>query len=159
MRIIAYRNVVVSRSARVKSQDKQLKVIIDSDQKHSIPIEDINTLIIESSRVQISSHALQKLALNGSAVYVCNDQHMPCGVLLPLNVHSRQLKILQNQLSAKKPLNKRLWQQIIQQKIIPNNGSIRALTITEKQYESMFVLTGKLLQEEAPVSFQQLTIF
>ncbi|HCF71575.1 MAG TPA: CRISPR-associated endonuclease Cas2 [Syntrophomonas sp.] len=43
--------------------------------------------------------------------------------------------------------------------IAPNNGSVRALTITEKQYESMYVITGKLLKAERPISVQQLTIF
>lgn len=41
----------------------------------------------------------------------------------------------------------------------PNNGSIRALVITEKQYESIYIVTGKLLKEEQPVSHQQMTIF
>ena len=43
--------------------------------------------------------------------------------------------------------------------IAPNNGSVRVLTITEKQYESMHVITGKLLKEESPVSVYQMTIF
>lgn len=43
--------------------------------------------------------------------------------------------------------------------VVPNNGSIRVLVITEKQYESMYVLTGNLLEEEKPVVMQQLTIF
>jgi len=43
--------------------------------------------------------------------------------------------------------------------VVPKNGSIRVLVITEKQYESMHVLTGKLMEEEKPVSVQQLTIF
>ena len=43
--------------------------------------------------------------------------------------------------------------------IVPDNGSIRALVITEKQYESMYILTGKLLKSEAPAFVQQMTIF
>lgn len=43
--------------------------------------------------------------------------------------------------------------------VVPDSGSIRAMVITEKQYESMYVLTGKLHKEEAPIICQQLTIF
>lgn len=43
--------------------------------------------------------------------------------------------------------------------VVPDNGSIRVLTITEKQYEGMYVLAGKLLKEEVPVTIQQMTIF
>lgn len=42
---------------------------------------------------------------------------------------------------------------------VPDNGSVRAMIITEKQYESMYVLTGKLHKEEAPFVLQQMTIF
>jgi len=43
--------------------------------------------------------------------------------------------------------------------VVPDNGSIRVLVITERQYQSMYVLTGKLVEEEKPVVMQQLTIF
>lgn len=42
---------------------------------------------------------------------------------------------------------------------VPDNGSVRALIVTEKQYESMYVLTGKLNNQEKPIVYQQITIF
>ncbi len=74
--------------------------------------------MVESDKATTSSYVLQQLAENGSVVYFCNGQHIPCGVLLPFNSHSRQLKILETQLAVSKPQNKRLWQQIVQQKIL-----------------------------------------
>lgn len=98
--------------------------------------------MIESDKVQISSHALRELALNGTAVYFCDEQHLPCGILLPLNVHSRQLKILQNQLSLKKPLKKRLWQQIVQQKIA---NQAECLRLCDKEgYQQLYNLSKKV---------------
>lgn len=118
MIFIAYRNIVLTQRAVVKSKDKQLKIALEFDENHSIPIEDISSVMIETEKVQISSHALRELALNGSVVYFCDEKHMPCGILLPLNSHSRQLKVLHMQLELKKPLKKRMWQQIIQQKVL-----------------------------------------
>ncbi len=43
--------------------------------------------------------------------------------------------------------------------VAPNNGSVRALIITEKQYESIYVVTGKLLKDERPIRSHQITIF
>lgn len=40
---------------------------------------------------------------------------------------------------------------------LPENGSIRLLTITEKQYESIEILLGKLKTEDEPVTYEQLT--
>ena len=42
---------------------------------------------------------------------------------------------------------------------IPNNGSIRLLVITEKQYESIEILLGKLTQADQPFQSEQLSIF
>lgn len=43
-------------------------------------------------------------------------------------------------------------------KHLPPNGSIRLLTITEKQYESMQILLGEFKQADTPVSYEQLTL-
>lgn len=42
---------------------------------------------------------------------------------------------------------------------VPNNGSIRALIITEKQYESIIILVGKLSKKEQSMSAEQLSFF
>lgn len=42
---------------------------------------------------------------------------------------------------------------------VPHNGSIRLLTITEKQYQSIEILVGSLRKEESPIAYQQLSIF
>lgn len=42
---------------------------------------------------------------------------------------------------------------------LPDNGSIRMLVITEKQYESIEILLGKLTQADETYEAEQLTIF
>ncbi len=42
---------------------------------------------------------------------------------------------------------------------IPDNGAIRMLTVTEKQYESIEILLGNLTQADEPFQCEQLTIF
>ncbi len=42
---------------------------------------------------------------------------------------------------------------------LPDNGAIRLMVITEKQYESMDVLLGKLTEADAGFQCEQLTIF
>jgi CRISPR-associated protein Cas2 len=41
---------------------------------------------------------------------------------------------------------------------LPANGSVRLLTITEKQYESMQILLGEYKQSDIPESYEQLTL-
>lgn len=42
---------------------------------------------------------------------------------------------------------------------LPDNGSIRALVVTEKQYEKMEILIGNLKVEEDSFACEQLTFF
>ena len=42
---------------------------------------------------------------------------------------------------------------------LPDNGAVRMLTITEKQYESIEILLGKLSEADEPFQAEQLTIF
>lgn len=112
---MAYRNVLISAPASLSVSNKQL--IIHSDSQYSVPIEDIHSVMLENRQSRISAYALSELAENGTVVYLCNDQHTPCGVILPFCTHSRHTKIINSQLSQSKPYLKRLWQQIIVTKI------------------------------------------
>ncbi len=40
---------------------------------------------------------------------------------------------------------------------LPDNGSVRLLTITEKQYESIELLLGRLVAGDEPASYEQLS--
>ena len=42
---------------------------------------------------------------------------------------------------------------------VPDNGSVRLLVITEKQYESIEILVGRLTEDDTNVVCEQLSIF
>ncbi len=42
---------------------------------------------------------------------------------------------------------------------VPDNGSVRVLTITEKQYQAMTILLGNLAPNEQPFIAEQLSFF
>lgn len=42
--------------------------------------------------------------------------------------------------------------------VLPPHGSIRLLTVTEKQYEAIEILLGENKAEEQPVVYEQLTL-
>jgi len=113
---MAYRNIIVANSATLTSKNNQL--IIENDyQNSSIPIEDISCIILESQHVSINSFVLSKLSEFGVALFVCNKEHLPTSVMLPINSFSRQLKLINLQYNQTKPFLKRLWQQIVIAKI------------------------------------------
>lgn len=82
-----------------------------------IPLEDLGVLVLSHPQAQISSAALQAIAMVGGAVLVCDTKHQPAGLLLPLQGHFIQAERMARQAGASLPLKKRLWQQIVKAKV------------------------------------------
>ncbi len=112
---MGWRSIVISRPSKISVKNNQL--VIEQEEQLSMPIEDIISVVIENPQVVITIKALEILAENSVTVYVCDNRHIPIGYLLPYYQHSRQFKIIKQQLSQTEPFKKRIWQQIIKQKI------------------------------------------
>lgn len=112
---MGFRNIKIDSHVKLSIKNQQLN--IETDIARQIPLEDIKCIIIENQTVTVSAYLLQKMADMGIAVYVCDEKHLPNAVLLPMVRHSRHFKILKYQIETGRPLQKRLWQQIVVQKI------------------------------------------
>ena len=61
--------------------------------------------------------SLSALSDSGVNLFTCDEKHMPCGTLLPMNSHCRQLKVLKKQIEISKPVEKQIWKEIVVRKI------------------------------------------
>lgn len=122
---MAFRTVVIANEAEIHVQAGQLVVL--QDERVVIPTEDIAVLVLEHPRIHLSAAALSLLAAQGVATAVCNDRHMPTGILLSNNQHSRQLAATRWQMDATLPQKKRLWQQLVRAKILNQAACLEAL--------------------------------
>lgn len=112
---MAFRTVIISNPTDLHIRSGQLVAI--QEQTYWIPTEDIAVLVLESPQVRLSAAVLSRLADQGVAVAVCDDRHMPTGILLPHCAHSRHLAVIRRQMGATLPLKKRLWQCLVRAKI------------------------------------------
>ena len=112
---MAFRNIYIQNDVQMKIKNEQLQ--ITKEDTYTIPLEDINSICIESQRTSISTYALRKFIEHDIAVYICDEKHLPTGIVLGMNNYSRQLKNIKMQIQMSKPLMKRIWQEIIKQKI------------------------------------------
>ena len=78
--VMSYRCVIVSNPAHISTRSEQL--VVETDERHTVPIEDISALMLESRRATLSAAALSALAQNGTAVFVCDEKHLPCGAAI-----------------------------------------------------------------------------
>jgi len=87
-------------------------------QAAKVPIEDIGVVIFDAPQMTVSRAVLSKLLENNVAVIVCNEKHLPKGLLLNLDANNIQQELFRNQIKAKKALLKNLWQQTVKAKIL-----------------------------------------
>lgn len=122
----------------------------------TIPIEDIGIIVIESLHVTITSTLLNKLIQYGVGVFCCNEQHMPSGLMLPLEGHTQQTERIRTQLDASLPLKKNLWQQTVSAKIV---NQARLLHMRGQEVENLMrwsreVQSGDQKNHEARAAVQ-----
>lgn len=117
-----------SNRAHLCCRNRQLIIKVDDpatgkSQEHTRSIEDIGVIVIESEQVTLSSYLISALLENKVAIIVCNDKHMPAGLMLPLVGNTEQSERYDAQITASLPLKKQLWQQTIAMKI-RNQGAV-----------------------------------
>ncbi len=122
----------------------------------TIPIEDIGIIVIESLHVTITSTLLNKLIQYGVGIFCCNEQHMPSGLMLPLEGHTQQTERIRTQLDASLPLKKNLWQQTVSAKIV---NQARLLHMRGQEVENLMrwsreVQSGDQKNHEARAAVQ-----
>lgn len=103
--------------AYISVKDMQLVLKREGKVVGSVPIEDIGVLIVDHPGCTYSHAAINELLANNVAVVICGKNHHPHGLLLPLDGHSVQSERYRMQTSAKEPVKKRLWKQVVQAKI------------------------------------------
>lgn len=111
---MAWQVIGISNPAKLSTRDNQL--IITQEQETSVPLEDIDALIIDTYAT-CTSKLLTALPNTGTTVIICDEKHLPASILLPYSQHSRQAKVSRQQIAMSQPLKKQLWQRIIIQKI------------------------------------------
>ena len=123
-----FRSVFISNPARLSVRLGQL--VIHQESEFTVPMEDLSALMLESRAVTVSTAALQELTEHGVTVYLCDNTHLPAAIVLPVNRHSRQLKLLKGQIAMTKPVQKRTWQAVVSAKI---SNQARCLALLERE--------------------------
>ncbi len=114
---MAWRSVLIQNPAKLSLSKGQLK-LCNEDGDFTLPLEDIMAIILETPQITLSSALLSACQEQGVAVLTCDTTHIPNGVLLPFQPHSRQSRVAHIQISWTESLRGRLWQNVLQSKII-----------------------------------------
>lgn len=112
------RIIDISSPSYVYMQHAQL--IIEQDKKivATIPIEDLGIVILQHSAIVITQSVMIACQKNNVMILFCDERHLPYSILLPISEgHTLHQKVVKLQVSVKQPVKKRIWKQVVQQKI------------------------------------------
>jgi CRISPR-associated protein Cas1 len=98
-------------------ENDQLILLRHREKIASIPCEDVGVLLVENRATTYTHSAMTRLLARGAVVVLCGDDHLPCGILLPLENNDLHTQRLRAQIAAGLPLRKNLWRQIVAHKI------------------------------------------
>jgi CRISPR-associated protein Cas1 len=110
----------------------QLIIKQDGKETSSIPCEDIGVLLVDNQATNYTHSVFTELLKCGAAVVLCDSNHLPSGMLLPIEANTIQTERYAKQITVKEPVKKKLWQQIVRAKIKHQAKLIRDDTQTHK---------------------------
>lgn len=128
---MSFRTVVITKQAKISYKNRFLVVKQDIDEKY-IHLSEIDTIIVDSISVSISSYLLKELADNKINIIFCDDKHNPYGELQPFySRHNSSKKILEQVKWTNKEKDL-VWQAIVKNKIL--NQALLLKKIKSKQH-------------------------
>ena len=118
----------IATDGRHLSRDRGfLKVSEDGAEIGRAPLDQIAGVIVHAHGVTWSNSLLTALADLGAPVVLCGSNHAPRAVVTPLEGHHEQGARIRAQWSAKTPLMKQAWKQVVIAKIAMQAAALAAV--------------------------------
>jgi CRISPR-associated protein Cas1 len=92
-----------------------------------VPLDDIAAVVANAHGLTYSNNLMVTLATRGVPVVLCAANHRPAALIWPVDGHHAQAGRMSDQANASAPLKKRLWQQIVQAKILAQGATLAAV--------------------------------
>ena len=102
---------------RLSVAHRQLIVERPGLPKSALPIEDLGIVIVDDIRATYTQSVFLSLLETGTTVMVTGRDHLPVGMMLPLDAHHVQTERHRAQVETTAPTRKRAWQAIVRGKI------------------------------------------
>ena len=119
------RTIEISREAyHLSIRHRQLILKQEGKQVAQIPCEDIGVVVIDQQRTTYSHASLVTLARSGATIILCGDDHLPEAIVQPIGHHTEVVWRIQSQLNVTTPVKKRLWQQLVREKVVRQGHNI-----------------------------------
>jgi len=137
-----FRVVYISNGCKLSFKNNNL-VVDNQSGTTQVPLCDISVLLIENLSTSITTKLLSNLTQNKIATIVCDEHHLPNGILLPFNGKTRMLESYKHQSNATQKFKNTLWDTIIKNKIY--NQSILLKYANKEEASEILKLLEKVV--------------
>lgn len=139
---MSFRTVVISKQSKLSYKNRFLVVKQESDEKY-IHLSEIDTIIVDSISVSISTYLLKELSDNKINIIFCDEKHNPFGELKSYYLsHNVSKKILLQTKWSQREKND-LWQEIIKNKI--TNQALQIRKIKSQNYNLLLSYVNEVV--------------
>ena len=122
---MAYRIIEITKPSEIHVSNHQLQVE-QEDGKFSIPLEDIEIILCIGAKIRFSTMGLGELNQAGIVVVGFGKKHEPQTIIQPFFPNQRHSFFLEKQINLSEKIKNKIWDKIIQEKIL---NSARNLAI------------------------------
>lgn len=141
---------IARQPAQLRLQRKQLIIRLSDDEKEkNYPCEDIGVLILQHPSISLTAALLNALLEEGAVIIICDQKHLPSGMLLPTVTHTELVPRLTAQLNADLPARKQAWKAIVEAKITQQAQPLEGAAKLKLQKLQKNVKSGDLENAEA----------
>jgi CRISPR-associated protein Cas1 len=96
---------------------RQLVIERPGEEKRTLPCEDVGVLVVDHPQTSYTHSVFTTLLEQGAAVVLCGPNHLPAGVMLPLDAHTTQTERHRAQAEASAVVKNRAWQLLVAAKL------------------------------------------
>ena len=112
---MGFRTVVIKNRAKLETRLNSL--IVRGEQEKKIFLDEINTIIIQSTAISLTASLICELMKRNIKVIFCDEKHNPQSELLPYYGAHNTSKRYKEQIAWSKKIKGKVWQVIIKRKI------------------------------------------
>lgn len=122
-------------------ENDQLVLSREREEIGRVPCEDIGVLLIDHVATTFTHSVFLRLLHHGGVVVFCGTNHLPAGMLLPMENNELTARRMRVQAAAPLPLRKRLWKQIVRHKV---RGQAANLDVAHPARKRLLVMADEV---------------
>jgi CRISPR-associated protein Cas1 len=113
---MAWRNIIITQQCKISAK-LEILIVQTADDLHEIPLVDVDSIMIQTTRAVITTHALSECLKRDIKVICCDEKSMPVGEITPYYSNDSRVSYINTQIKWGKAKQELLWQQIVREKI------------------------------------------